>query len=90
MGVPFPRQVKINSGEAVVFSYIVFKSRAHRDRVNAREKPPDFISGGPVSLHKLTPNAYTRRAAQTHAIFLYVFNYFPSLPGCQSHRNISR
>jgi len=32
----FPQSVKLKSGETVVFSYIVFKSRAHRDRVNAR------------------------------------------------------
>ena len=35
-GVPFPRQMKVKPGETVMFSYIVFKSRAHRDRVNAR------------------------------------------------------
>ena len=35
-GVPFPRQIKVKAGEAVVFSWIVFKSRVHRDRVNAR------------------------------------------------------
>jgi uncharacterized protein YbaA (DUF1428 family) len=28
--------MKLKPGEAVVFSYIVFKSRAHRDRVNAK------------------------------------------------------
>ena len=32
----FPRSVKQKPGETVFFSYIVFKSRAHRDRVNAR------------------------------------------------------
>ena len=32
----FPRAVKQRAGETVFFSYIVFKSRAHRDRVNAR------------------------------------------------------
>jgi uncharacterized protein YbaA (DUF1428 family) len=32
----FPRSVKLKPGETVVFSYIVFKSRAHRDRVNAK------------------------------------------------------
>ena len=35
-GVPFPRNVKLKPGETVVFSWIVFKSRAHRDRVNAK------------------------------------------------------
>jgi uncharacterized protein YbaA (DUF1428 family) len=32
----FPRSVKLKPGETVVFSYIVFKSRTHRDRVNAK------------------------------------------------------
>jgi uncharacterized protein YbaA (DUF1428 family) len=36
MGLPFPRGIKIRPGETVLFSYIVYKSRAHRDRVNAR------------------------------------------------------
>jgi uncharacterized protein YbaA (DUF1428 family) len=36
MGVPFPRQVKLKAGETVVFSWIRYKSRAHRDRVNAK------------------------------------------------------
>jgi uncharacterized protein YbaA (DUF1428 family) len=36
MGVPFPRAAKVKPGEAVVFSWIVYKSRTHRDRVNAR------------------------------------------------------
>ena len=36
MGLPFPRLVKPKAGETVVFSWIVYKSRAHRDRVNAK------------------------------------------------------
>ena len=32
----FPRSVKLKPGETVVFAYIVFKSRADRDRVNAK------------------------------------------------------
>jgi uncharacterized protein YbaA (DUF1428 family) len=32
----FPQSVKLKPGEMVVFSWIVFKSRAHRDRVNAK------------------------------------------------------
>jgi len=35
-GSPFSQMMKLKPGETVVFSYIVFKSRAHRDRVNAR------------------------------------------------------
>lgn len=36
MGLSFPRGLRLKPGETVVFSWIVFKSRAHRDRVNAR------------------------------------------------------
>ena len=36
MGLPFTRLARVKAGETVVFSWIVYKSRAHRDRVNAR------------------------------------------------------
>ncbi len=32
----FPQSVKLKAGELVVFSYIVYKSRAQRDRINAK------------------------------------------------------
>lgn len=32
----FPQSVKLKPGEVVFFSWIVYKSRAHRDRVNAK------------------------------------------------------
>jgi uncharacterized protein YbaA (DUF1428 family) len=32
----FPQSVKLKPGEIVIFSWIVFKSRGHRDRVNAK------------------------------------------------------
>ena len=32
----FPRSVKLKQGETVVLSWITYKSRAHRDRVNAK------------------------------------------------------
>jgi uncharacterized protein YbaA (DUF1428 family) len=32
----FPRSVKQKPGETVVFSYIVYKSRAQRDRINGK------------------------------------------------------
>lgn len=35
-GVPFPKAIKLKPDETVMFSWIVFKSRAHRDRVNAK------------------------------------------------------
>ena len=33
--VPFPQIAGTKKGETVVFAFIVYKSRAHRDRVNA-------------------------------------------------------
>ena len=35
-GVPFGRLMKVKPGETVLFSYVVFKSRAHRDKVNGK------------------------------------------------------
>lgn len=35
-GTPFPKGIKTKPSETVVFAYIVYKSRAHRDRVNAK------------------------------------------------------
>jgi uncharacterized protein YbaA (DUF1428 family) len=32
----FPQSVKLKPGETVFFSYIVFKSKAERDRINAK------------------------------------------------------
>ena len=36
MAASFPHTIKLKKGETVVFSWIVFKSRAHRDSVNAK------------------------------------------------------
>ena len=36
MGIAFPRLARVKTGETVCFSWIVYKSRAHRDRVNAK------------------------------------------------------
>jgi uncharacterized protein YbaA (DUF1428 family) len=43
-GIPFPRLAKAKPGETVVFSWIVFKSRAHRNRVNAKVMKDPRIS----------------------------------------------
>jgi uncharacterized protein YbaA (DUF1428 family) len=32
----FPQSVNLKQGETVVFAWILFRSRAHRDRVNAK------------------------------------------------------
>ena len=35
-GLPFGKALKVKRGETVIFAYVVFKSRAHRDKVNAK------------------------------------------------------
>jgi uncharacterized protein YbaA (DUF1428 family) len=35
-GLPFPKLTKAKKSEAVVFSYILYKSRKHRDAVNKK------------------------------------------------------
>jgi uncharacterized protein YbaA (DUF1428 family) len=41
----FPQSVKLKRGETVVFSWIVYRSRAHRDRVNAKVMNDPRITG---------------------------------------------
>ncbi len=44
-GVPFPKLAKAKRGETIVFAWIVYKSRSHRDRVNANVMKDKRISG---------------------------------------------
>src|SRR5262245_59534124 len=41
----FPQSVKLKPGEVVWFSWIVFKSRKHRDRVNAKVMKDPRLAG---------------------------------------------
>lgn len=43
--LPFPRLAKIKTDETVVFAWIVFKSRAHRNRVNAKVMKDPRLKG---------------------------------------------
>ncbi len=47
----FPQSVKLKRGETVVFSWIVYKSRAHRDRINAK------VMKDPRLAHMMDPKA---------------------------------
>ena len=48
--VPFPRNLKLKRGETVVFSWILFKSRAHRDHVNAKVMSDPRLAKMPKSM----------------------------------------
>jgi uncharacterized protein YbaA (DUF1428 family) len=47
----FPRSVKLKRGETVIFSYIVYKSRKHRDQVNKK------VMSDPRLASMMNPNA---------------------------------
>lgn len=45
-GAPlFPKLLKLKRGETVVFSWIVYKSRKHRDQVNAKVMKDPRLAG---------------------------------------------
>ena len=48
--VPFSKTVKLKRGETVFFSWIVFKSRAHRDQVNAKVMKDPRIAKMPMPM----------------------------------------
>ena len=45
----FPQSVKLKPGETVVFAWIVYRSRAQRDRVNAKIMSDPRIAGMDMS-----------------------------------------
>jgi len=50
-GLPFPKLVKPKKGEVILFSYITYRSRAHRDSVNANVmKDPRLKCDDPASM----------------------------------------
>lgn len=45
-GVSFTKNMNLKKGETVIFAFVVFKSRAHRDKVNAKVmKDPRLTEG---------------------------------------------
>ena len=46
-GASFLRSIKVKPGETVVFSWILFKSRASRDRVNAKVMKDKRMASAP-------------------------------------------
>jgi uncharacterized protein YbaA (DUF1428 family) len=44
-GMPFSKPMKTKEGETVVFSWIVYKSKAHRNKVNAAVMKDPRIAG---------------------------------------------
>jgi uncharacterized protein YbaA (DUF1428 family) len=58
-GMPFPKLARLTKGETVVFSWIVYRSKKHRDSVNAkvmkdpRMNDPDFQKSPPFDMKRM-------------------------------------
>jgi uncharacterized protein YbaA (DUF1428 family) len=49
--IPFPKLLRLKPSETVIFAWIVYKSRAHRDRVNAKVmKDPRLAKMSPATM----------------------------------------
>jgi uncharacterized protein YbaA (DUF1428 family) len=46
-GLPFPKGIKSKPGETIVFAFIVYKSRKHRDAVNKKVMADPRMSKAP-------------------------------------------
>ena len=46
----FPQSVRLKRGEVVVFSFIVYRSKGHRNQVNARVMKEMMTSGMPADM----------------------------------------
>jgi len=61
-GVPFPKLAKTKPGETVVFSWIVYKSKAHRDQVNKKmmNEPgmADMAKAMPFDMKRMTMGGF--------------------------------
>jgi len=60
-GIKFPQMVKAKAGETVVFSFIVYKSKAHRDEVIAKVMKDPLMSD-PKNTEKSMPFDMKRMA----------------------------
>lgn len=63
-GTPFGKLAKPKSNETVVFSWILYKSRAHRDKVNAKvmKDPrlgPDMVGQMPFDMKRMSYGGFS-------------------------------
>lgn len=67
----FPRSVKLKRGETVVFSYILYRSRADRDRVMAKVR--QHRGDDEIQKYSVRRQAHDRRRIQDHGECLVTF-----------------
>jgi alkaline phosphatase len=49
-GMPFPKLLKLKPGETAIFSWIVYKSKAHRNAVNAKVMKDPLMNEAPKEM----------------------------------------
>ena len=49
-GLPFPKGTGAKAGDAIVFSFITYKSKAHRNAVNAKVMKDPSMHGAPPKM----------------------------------------
>jgi uncharacterized protein YbaA (DUF1428 family) len=49
-GLPFPKGARTKAGETVVFAFITYKSKAHRNAVNAKVMSDPALNQGPPKM----------------------------------------
>jgi alkaline phosphatase len=63
-GLPFKKLCKLKSDETVIFAFIVYKSKAHRNQVNAkvfkdsRMQPENYKGEMPFDMKRLTSGEF--------------------------------
>lgn len=62
-GIPFPKLLKLKPTETVVFAFIVYKSKAHRDSVNKKvhkdpRMAPENFKEMPFDMNKFTTGEF--------------------------------
>jgi len=68
-GLSFPKGIRAKRGETVIFAWIVYKSKAHRNRVNAkvmndpRMNPPE-VKDMPFDMQRMMYGGFKASVAQ--------------------------
>lgn len=63
-GVPFKKLCKLKSDETVIFAFIIYKSKAHRDRVTAKVykdplmQPENYTGNMPFDMKRFTAGEF--------------------------------
>lgn len=64
-GLGFPKMAKLKAGETLVFAFITYRSRAHRDKVNAavmkdpRMNDPEMMRNPPFDVKRFAMGGFS-------------------------------